>query len=104
MPYLIMAYDHPDMDDAREVVRAAHRAHLASVGNRLLASGALLAKDGRTIVGGASILDTEDEGEAQAFESEDPYSKAGIRKNVTIVPWRLRWWRGAFIGDARPEV
>ena len=99
MPYLILADDHPGMERQREDVRAAHRAHLASVGGRLLASGALLGADGQTITGGASLLDTDDEAEARRFEAEDPYAKAGIRTKVTIIPWRLRWWRGMLSAD-----
>lgn len=96
MPFLILAYDHPDKDPEREAVRDAHRAYLASFGARILASGALLAEDGRTIIGGASLLDTSSYDEAARFEAEDPYAQAGLRKSVTILPWRLRWWVGAF--------
>ena len=99
MPYLIIAEDHPNMERQREDVRQAHRAHLASVGVRLLASGALLAEDGKTILGGASLLDTDDEAEARQFEADDPYAKAGIRAKISIMPWRLRWWRGVFSAD-----
>lgn len=96
MAFLITSYDHPGMDSTREAVRDAHRQHLASVGKKLLASGALLGEDGTTIIGGASLLNTDDYAEAARFEAEDPYAKAGIRKTVTIVPWRLRWWVGCF--------
>ena len=96
MPYLIIAHDHDGKDAERETVRDAHRAYLASFGAKLLASGALLADDGKTIVGGASLLDTEDRNEAIRFEADDPYAKANIRAKVDIVPWRLRWWLGNF--------
>lgn len=104
MPYLIIAYDKPGMDARREAVRDAHRAHLAAQGRKLLASGALLGGDGRTIEGGASLLDTENYDEAVRFEAEDPYAEAGIRARVKIVPWRLRWWMGQFDADGhRPS-
>lgn len=96
MAYLILAEDHPGMGIEREAVREAHRAYLASFGIQLLASGAILASDSKTIVGGASLLDTDSEFDARKFEAEDPYAKAGIRAKVTILPWRLRWWRGMF--------
>ena len=96
MPFLILAYDHPDKEREREAVRDAHRAYLASFGKRLLASGALLGDDGTTILGGASLLDTESYEEAVRFEAEDPYAQAGLRKSVSILPWRLRWWVGRF--------
>ena len=42
------------------------------------------------------MLDTESRAEAVAFEADDPYAKAGIRAEVTIVKWRRRWWLGEF--------
>lgn len=96
MPFLILAYDHTNMHAERERVRESHRAHLASIGGRLLASGAILGEDGKTIIGGASLVDLETLEEARRFESEDPYAKAGIRKSVTVLTWRLRWWSGVF--------
>ena len=103
MPYLILAHDHEGMEMKREEMRDAHRAHLAAQGRKLLASGALLAVDGRTVIGGASLFDTDNYQEAVRFEAEDPYAKAGIRARVEIVKWRLRWWLGQFsAGGHRP--
>ena len=72
MPYLIIARDHPGMDEKREEVREAHRAYLAAQGVKLLASGALFGEDGNHIEGGASLLDTEDFKEAVRFETRMP--------------------------------
>lgn len=94
MPYLIIAKDHPGKEAERESIREAHRRHLASAGKKLLASGALLSEDGKA---------TEDEEEARQFEADDPYAKAGIRAEVNIIRWRLRWWRGLFSADGFPE-
>ncbi|MFQ6575172.1 YciI family protein [Pseudomonas sp. UM16] len=96
MPYLIIALDHEAMEDARERVRHAHRAYLASYGERLLSSGAILDEAGEIIIGGASLIDTESRSEAIAFEANDPYAKAGIRAHVEIIHWRLRWRMGQF--------
>ena len=96
---LITAHDHSGQEAEREEVRQAHRDYLASFGKRLLGSGALLDESGENIVGGASLLDTDDRDEAIRFEAEDPYAKAGIRAEVKIVQWRLRWWVGEFNAD-----
>jgi len=96
LPYLITAHDHPNKDNEREAVRQAHRDYLASFGKKLLASGALLDETGSQIIGGASLFDTEDRAEAVRFEKEYPYAKAGIRAEVDICHWRLRWWVGEF--------
>lgn len=95
MPCLILAEDRPDMGAAREAVRDAHRAHLASARDRLLASGALLSESGESI-GGTGLLDVDTEVEALRFEREDPHAAAGIRATVTAPRRRLRWWRGMF--------
>ena len=97
MPYLIYAIDHDGMDDTREALRQQHRDHLASVGSKLLGSGALLDDDGEKIIGGLSILDTCDKQEAQRFADNDPYSLAGIRRQTRLVRWRRRWLDGEFL-------
>ena len=103
MPYLILAHDHEGIEAKREAMRDAHRTYLAAQGRKLLGSGALLAADGKTVIGGASLFDTDDYEEAARFEAEDPYAKAGIRARVEIVEWRLRWWLGQFsVGGHRP--
>ena len=97
MPYLIYALDHDNMDEVREKIRDEHRAHLKSVGKKLLASGALLGEDEKTVIGGISLLDTEDYEEARQFAFHDPYEKAGIRKETNLLKWRKRWWEGEFL-------
>jgi uncharacterized protein len=105
MAFLITAIDHTGMEAKREEVREAHRTYLARQGRKLLASGALLAFDGKTIIGGASLLDTNDPAEAARFEADDPYAKAGIRATVQIVRWRLRWWIGDFnVQEHQPSL
>ncbi len=78
-------------------MREEHRTHLKSIGSRLLASGALLAEDKSKIIGGTSLIDTDDLLEAKRFADEDPYSKAGIRKDTHVICWRKRWWNGQFL-------
>lgn len=94
MPYLIYALDYENMDSIREKMRTEHREHLQSVGKKLLASGALLNEDGKTVIGGISLLDTNDYEEAKKFAFDDPYQKAGLRKETKILKWRKRWWEG----------
>jgi uncharacterized protein YciI len=99
MTYLIYAIDFEEQDDKREEIRIAHRDHLRSIGNKLLASGALLSEDGRTVIGGISLIDTDNFSEAESFALADPYQKAGIRKELKILKWRKRWWEGQFLLD-----
>ncbi|MCP3925906.1 MAG: hypothetical protein GY714_25340 [Desulfobacterales bacterium] len=99
MSYLIIATDHDSKEDLRESIREEHRTHLKSAGKTLLGSGALLSDDGNKIIGGFSILDTDDKQKALEFANEDPYSKAGIRKETQVIRWRRRWVDGEFLGD-----
>jgi hypothetical protein len=99
MKYLIYARDHDGMSDKREAHREAHRDHLRSMGTRLLASGALLADDWETVIGGISLIEVASREEAEAFAASDPYSKAGIRKETEVLLWRRRWLDGTFLGD-----
>lgn len=100
MPYLIYAIDFPEMELKRESIRQAHRDYLKSHGAKILASGALLDEDGKTIIGGISLFDTNDRTEAERFAYDDPYARAGIRAKTSIHRWRKRWWNGFFLGDA----
>lgn len=99
MPYLVYAIDHPNMEEKRESIRQAHRDFLASYGDKVLASGALLEEDGKKIIGGISLIDIDNVEEARRFAYEDPYAKAGIRSQTHIHRWRRRWWDGHFLSD-----
>jgi len=99
MPFLIYAYDFEGKEKERENLRDAHREHIQSAGNKILASGALLADDKITVIGGISLLDTENREEAERFAFEDPLEKAGIRKETLVLRWRRRWLDGKFLGD-----
>ena len=94
MPYLIYVIDHPGMEQKREAVREAHRDFLKSYGVKVLASGALLDDEGKTIIGGVSLFDTKNRAEAEQFAYDDPYATAGIRAQIKIHRWRKRWWNG----------
>ena len=95
--YLIYAIDFDNMHEIREQNRDAHRKHLSSIGDKLLASGALLDQDGINVIGGMSLIDTDNYAEAEQFALTDPYSRVGIRQDVKILKWRKRWWQGQFL-------
>ena len=62
-------------------------------------SGAILANDKSTVIGGLTLLETESCREAEKFAFDDPFEQAGIRKKTTILRWRQRWLGGQFLGD-----
>lgn len=99
MPYLVYAIDYDEMDSTRESLREAHRAHLKSIGHKLLESGALLDDSGTKVIGGISIIDTDNQKEAESFTAEDPYSIADIRKETKVLRWHRQWINGEFQRD-----
>jgi len=99
MPYIIYAIDKKGQASLREEIREEHRKHLASIGAKLLFSGALLDEDDNTIIGGVSIIDVKSLKEAEAFANDDPYSQCGIREDVKVEKWRIRWVNGKFSDD-----
>jgi len=103
MPYLIQTRDHIENSGMRETLRNEHRAHLVDYGDLILASGAILADDGDTIIGGMTILDTDNRAEAENFAASDPYAVAGLHVHTMVVRWRKRWWDGDFLPLTAPE-
>lgn len=101
MPFLIYAIDHPEADAQRESLKQAHRDHLKSYGAKILASGTLLGENGKTIIGGISLFDSDAHEEAKQFANDEPYARAGIRAQTQMLRWRKRCWDGRFFGDSR---
>jgi len=99
MPYLIQTSDDLEKTELRETLRQAHRDHLAAHAALILASGAILEDDGVSIVGGMTLLDTDDRATARQFADDDPYAQAGLHKHTMVVRWRRRWWEGTFQGS-----
>ncbi|NDB82140.1 MAG: YciI family protein [Alphaproteobacteria bacterium] len=79
------AIDFDNMHDIREQNRDAHRNHSRIIADQLLASGAILDEDGANIIGGFSIIDTDDYTEAEEFVLTDPYQKVQIKQDVKIL-------------------
>jgi len=52
-------------------------------------SGAILANDKSTVIGGLTLLETESRREAEKFAFDDPFEQAGIRRKTTILRWRF---------------
>ncbi|MAZ39479.1 MAG: hypothetical protein CMF49_05100 [Legionellales bacterium] len=92
MASIVYAIDKQNKDEEREAIRDEHRAHLKSAGKKLLTSGALLADDGVSVVGGLSIVDIDDEDDVEKFAYDDPYAKANIRKETQVLTWTRDIW------------
>jgi len=88
MAFMIFSIDVPNSEPLREPHRRAHLAYLHAQMDRLVASGCLLDEAGDKYIGACVLLDVETEEEARAFVAGDPFTKAGVTKDVMIARWR----------------
>ncbi|OYU16165.1 MAG: hypothetical protein CFE37_02125 [Alphaproteobacteria bacterium PA4] len=87
MPYFaIHCIDKPDSSELRAATRAAHLAHIGTLGEAVLVAGPLLRPDGRAM-GSLLIIDFEDRDAAIAFANADPYHVAGLFESRSVTNW-----------------
>lgn len=94
MPYLVHALDKPDHTNVRAVTRPTHLEYLDAHKDELLFAGALLNDDGSVAHGSIYILKTDDRAEAEAFIANDPFTQAGLFKEVTVTRQRVAFLNG----------
>ena len=88
MPYLIISRDNPQKRHIREEFMDEHIAYLNSNLDKILAAGAIQTDDGANIVGGMIVLETESKADAEAFYVRDPFTREGLRGEISIQRWR----------------
>jgi uncharacterized protein YciI len=87
MPYFaIHCIDKPDSAELRAATRAAHLAHIGTLGDAVLVAGPLLRPDGRAM-GSLMIIEFDDRDAAVAFAAADPYHLAGLFESRSITNW-----------------
>jgi uncharacterized protein len=82
----------PNFAAMREKGLQAHLDYLHSQKTILVVSGATLTDDGKEIVGSLLIINVNSRTEAKAFADADPFQKAGMFKEVTIIRMRKGQW------------
>ena len=94
MPWVILSKDHPYKRRLRQdqALMQAHIDYEASIKDRILAAGSTRSDDGETPTGGLLILDVETREEAEALFNADPFTRAGLRTNVTMTRWFKAFW------------
>lgn len=88
MLFVIHAIDKPGAIDVRMKARPAHLDYLTAAGEKVVAAGPTLTEDGTGMNGSVLIVEAADRAGAEDFARNDPYAKAGLFQNTTIVPWR----------------
>lgn len=94
MPYIIETWGKEDHAAVRQQHRPAHLAFLEAHKHLLLACGARLQDDGRDAGGGLHVADLATKEEAERFIAADPFTRAGLFRQVTITRWRRAYLDG----------
>jgi uncharacterized protein len=100
MLYLIDCEDKPDSAAIRAANRDAHFAYLAAHHDILVLGGALLADDGTTRIGSSFIINVPSRTAAEDFSRNEPFTRAGLFREVRIRRMRRGQWNPA----AAPET
>jgi uncharacterized protein len=95
MLYLIYCEDKPDGAAIRAASREAHFAYLANHKDVIVLGGALLAEDGTTRIGSSFIINVPSRAAAEHFSRNEPFTKAGLFREVRIRRMRRGQWNPA---------
>ncbi len=90
MHYVVHCLDHDGAVDLRLSHYEAHKAYLAAATVKTVISGPLLADDEATMIGSCFIIEAANLHEVEAFNSNDPFAKAGLWRTVSIRPFAKR--------------
>ncbi len=90
MHYVVHCLDHDGAVVKRLAHYEAHKAYLATAHVKTVISGPLLADDEETMIGSCFVLEANSLAEVEAFNSNDPFAKAGLWKTVSIRPFSKR--------------
>lgn len=92
MRYLIIAYDDDDPKalSRRQLHRPEHLKNATQLQHdgHLLIGGAIL-NDAGQMIGTAAVADFETRDELDNWLESDPYTKGGVWKNITVLPYRV---------------
>ena len=90
MHYVVHCLDHDGAVEKRLSHYDAHKAYLAAATVKTVISGPLLADDEATMIGSCFGIEANTLAEVQAFNTNDPFAKAGLWKTVSIRPFSKR--------------
>ena len=90
MHYVVHCLDHDGAVEKRLSHYDAHKAYLAAATVKTVISGPLLADDEATMIGSCFVIEANTLAEVQAFNTNDPFAKAGLWKTVSIRPFSKR--------------
>lgn len=98
MLYAVYCVDVPNGGELRAKLRPEHLDYLKGHADKILLAGATLTDDGNAMTGSVLIVNVANRGEADAFSSNDPFTKGGLFASVAI----RRMRKGIFNPAAAP--
>ena len=84
----IICHDKPNHLDLRMKTRPTHLAYIENSKAKLTYAGPLLTDNGETPIGSLFVGEFESLDAARAFNTNDPYSLAGLFEKVSVYPTR----------------
>ena len=88
MLFAIICNDKAGASNIRAENRPLHLDYLKGFADKAHAVGPMLSDDGDSMIGSLLIMNFDNKSEAQDFAANDPYNKAGLFENVSIVLWK----------------
>lgn len=88
MLFVFIGRDKPDNLEQRLAVRPVHLDHLKSLGDSLVAAGAIW-DDAEKPEGSVMVLEAESLEAARAAFAADPFVQQGVFASWEVKPWKL---------------
>lgn len=83
MKFVIQCLDKAGSDALRQSIRAEHVGYVDQFAEHVVLSGPLY-DEAQRVIGSLFVMEFDDIAEAEAFNHEDPFTKAGLFRDVTI--------------------
>ena len=87
MLFVYSAIDCHDKSELRAKNNVAHVKYVYEYGLKIVHAGPLVCDDGVSPIGTLIIIDALDRRVAQEFIDNDPYVKAGLFSQISLIAW-----------------
>ncbi len=84
--FILLCRDKPDSLALRMETRPAHLDYFKHYGKKLILGGPMLDAEGKPN-GSMMVIEAENEAAARELSENDPYKKAGLFAEVSIIPF-----------------
>ncbi|MBK3555304.1 hypothetical protein JHN55_01865 [Streptomyces sp. MBT56] len=85
MPFYVYAQDQPDAADQLEALCEEHWSYMDRFDSRLILRGPTMSDDGEEHTESVHVVDLADRAAAERFAREEPFWKAGLYRDLTVV-------------------